>query len=80
MAREPHVTAVAVCRYDDMEGVAPESRVSVVRIVLDAASARHEVDRLMGLADRHPRSTYFATPARLTKDVAGALLNAFTAS
>jgi len=77
MMTKPHVTAVAVCRYDDFEQVPVLQRVSVVRIVPDAATARTEVDRLMALPDRHPSSTYFATPARLTRDVAQQLADEF---
>jgi hypothetical protein len=66
---KPHVTAMAVCRYDHFEQVSMLQRVSVVRIVPDAAAAKAEVERLMALPDRHPSSTYFATPARLTREV-----------
>jgi hypothetical protein len=74
---QPHVTAMAVCRYDDFEHCLVPHRVSVVRIVLDAATATAEVERLMALPDRHPSSTYFATPARLTRDVVQQLAGAF---
>lgn len=74
---QPHVTAMAVCRYDDFEQVPMLQRVSVVRIVRDASTARAEVERLTTLPDRHPSSTYFATPARLTREVAQQLADEF---
>jgi hypothetical protein len=77
MMTKPHVTAVAVCRYDDFEQVSVLRRVSVVRIVADAPTAEAEVDRLMALPDRHPKSTYFVTPARLTREVAQQLVDEF---
>ena len=75
---EPHVTAMAVCRYDDFAQVPLLQRVSVVRIVPDAAAATAEVERLTTLADRHPSSTNFAVPARLTRDVAQQLVDKFS--
>jgi len=74
---QPHVTAMAVCRYDDFGQVSVLQRVSVVRIVPDAAAAAAEVERLMALPDRHPSSTYFATPARLTREVVRQLADEF---
>lgn len=74
---QPHVTAMAVCRYDGFEQLPILQRTSIVRIVLDPATARAEVERLMALPDRHPSSTYFVTPARLTLDVAQQLASQF---
>ena len=65
----PHVTAIAICRYDDFPAVDPADRTSVVRIVPDQADAERELQRLNALPDRHPKSRYFATPARLTPEV-----------
>lgn len=70
-----HITAIAVCRYDDFAQVAMPQRFAVVSVVPDAATASAEVERLMALPDRHPKSTYFATPARLTRDVAQQLVD-----
>jgi hypothetical protein len=41
----------------------------VVRIVPDQADAERELQRLNALPDRHPKSRYFTTPARLTPEV-----------
>ena len=68
-----HITAIAICRYDDFPAVDPTARTSVVRIVPDQANAERELKRLNALPDRHPKSTYFATPARLTPEVIRAL-------